>query len=78
MDTHRVISLRLARIAAGGPEAANETRQMVLEKVSALFEAQNASVGAIIAGKGWEAASKAAYAPYKRCVTANNRRLGSR
>ena len=39
LESQRVVSLRLARLAAGGAAAEAEAQRMVLEKVSAMMEA---------------------------------------
>ena len=77
MDVQRVMSLRLMRLASGGPLAATETRQMISEKVSAFGEAQVAIVTALASGSGFYTATADAYAPYRRCVRANRLRLDS-
>lgn len=74
-DVQRVMTLRMMRIASGGPLAETEARQMISEKMSAFGEAQMAIFTALIAGKSLEAAAATAYAPYRRCVRANSRRL---
>jgi hypothetical protein len=76
-DVQRVMALRIMRIAAGGPDAATETQQMISEKVAAFGECQTALFTALMAGHTLEAAAAKAYAPYQRCVSANSRRLGA-
>lgn len=76
-DVQRVMALRMIRLASGGPHAASEARQMIAEKISALGEAQLAIVTALISGDGLDAMAARAYAPYRRRVRANRRRLGS-
>ncbi len=39
LESQRVVSLRLARLAAGGPAVEIEAQRMVLEKVNAAMEA---------------------------------------
>ncbi|MDO8877436.1 MAG: hypothetical protein Q8M24_26595 [Pseudolabrys sp.] len=75
-DSHNVIALRLMRIAKGGPLATTEATQMISEKVAAFAEAQGAIVSALATGKSLERAATKAYAPYRRAVRANRRRLG--
>lgn len=72
-ETASVIALRMARLAAGGPFANEETRRMVSEKVSAAVGWQLAWSG----GLGPTAAGAAArsVAHYRRKVRANQRRL---
>ena len=75
MDVQRVMTLRIMRLASGGPLAATEARRMISEKVSAFEEAQVAIVTALAAGSGLYAATAEAYGPYRRCVRANCLRL---
>ena len=76
-DSQRVIALRMMRLSSGGPLAASEARQMVAEKVAAFGEAHGALMGALVTGSSLDAAAAKAYAPYRRAVRANSRRLGS-
>ena len=75
MDVQRVMSLRIMRLASGGPLAATEAQQMISEKISAFGEAQVAIATALATGSGLYAATAEAYAPYRRCVRANRLRL---
>lgn len=75
-DSQRVIALRMMRLSSGGPQAATEARRMVAEKVAAFGEAHGALMGALVTGSSFDAAAAKAYAPYRRAVRANNRRLG--
>jgi hypothetical protein len=77
MDVQRVVSLRIMRLASGGPLAATEAQRMISEKVSAFGEAQVAIALALATGGGFYAATAEAYAPYRRCVRANRLRLDS-
>ncbi len=76
-DSQNVIAMRLMKLASGGPNAAKEATQMVAEKVAAFNESQGALMGALIAGKSFDTAAAKAYAPYRRAVRANRRRLGA-
>ena len=76
-DVQRVVASRLMRLAGGGPLAATEASRMVAEKVAAFGEAQAAVALAIANGSGFGAAAAKAYAPYRRTVRANRRRLGA-
>jgi hypothetical protein len=76
-DVQRVMALRLMRIAEGGPGAATEAQQMISEKVAAFSEAQVALMSALATGSSLDTAAEMAYAPYRRAVRANSRRLGS-
>jgi hypothetical protein len=76
-DAHSVMTLRMMRMASGGPLAATEAWQMVSEKIDAFGEAQVAIVTALATGSGLHAASAGAYAPYRCRVHANRVRLDS-
>lgn len=76
-DSQRVIALRMMRMANGGPLAVIEATQMISEKVAAFSEAQGAILATMISGGGLDTAAAKAYAPYRRAVRANSRRLGS-
>ena len=76
-DSQSVVAMRLMRIAEGGPQAATEASQMISEKVAAFTEAQGAVFSALATGSFQNAAIKA-YAPYRRAVRANRRRLVER
>jgi hypothetical protein len=76
-DSHNVIALRMMRLATGGPLAATEATRMVSEKVAAFTEAQGALMNALVNGSSLDAAAAKAYAPYRRAVRANRRRLGA-
>ena len=76
-DSQSVIAMRMMRLANGGPLAATEAHRMVSEKVAAFTEAQGLMMSALVSGKSFEAAAAKAYAPYRRAVRANRRRLGS-
>jgi hypothetical protein len=67
----------MIRLASGRPNATTEAREMVSEKVSAFIEAHVAVITAFSNGSSLEEAAARAYAPYRRCVQANSRRLGS-
>lgn len=76
-DVQRVISLRLMRFAAGDARAATEAQHMILEKAAAFGEAQLAAMTALAKGATMHKAAVRAYAPYRRRVRANRRRLGN-
>jgi hypothetical protein len=76
-DMQRVMALRVMRLAAGGPGAEHEARQMMSEKLAAFGEAQGAIMTALMTGSSLDAAAARAYAPYRRRVRANSRRLGA-
>jgi hypothetical protein len=76
-DVHQVMTMRIMRIASGGPGAATEAQQMVSEKIAAFGESQLALMTALTTGRSLDSAAELAYAPYRRAVRANSRRLGS-
>lgn len=74
-DVQRVMTLRMLRLAGGGPRAATEAQRMITEKVAALGEAQVAMMTALATGASFDAAAEACQRPYRRRVRANSRRL---
>ena len=76
-DSQRVIALRMMRMANGGPLAVTEASKMIAEKIAAFNEAHGAIVTTMMTGGSLDTAAAKAYAPYRRAVRANNRRLGS-
>jgi hypothetical protein len=75
VDAQHVVTMRLAKISAGGSGAIAESRRMVSEKLAAASAAQTGAAGALASGKGIGAATQGAIAPVKRTVRANRRRL---
>jgi hypothetical protein len=75
-DVQRVMAARMIRLASGGPIAATEAQQMVSEKAAAFGEAQVAMMTALATGSSFHVAAAKAYAPIRRRVRANRRRLG--
>lgn len=76
-DSHSVIAMRLMKIASGGPGASTEAHRMVSEKVAAFTESQGVLMASLMSGATLETAAVKAYAPYRRTVRANRRRLGA-
>ena len=76
-DSHHVVTMRMMRLASGGPLAVTEVTQMISEKVAAFGEAHGAILATMVAGGSLDTAATKAYAPYRRAVRANSRRLGS-
>jgi hypothetical protein len=74
LDANLVISLRLAKLAWGGPAAQAEGRLMVEEKLQAAQDANVSAVTAILAGKA-HLAPKRALSVYQRRVRRNLSRL---
>jgi len=75
VEVQGVISMRLMRIAQGGPQAAVETCQMVSEKLGAFADAEVAIAKALTEGEGIMVAAKRGYEPVRQCVHANSDRL---
>jgi hypothetical protein len=76
-DVQRVVAFRMLRLASGGPGANKEFSRMVAEKLAAFGEAQRSIVASLAAGSSVEVTARKAYAPYRRAVRANRRRLGA-
>jgi hypothetical protein len=76
-DVQQVMTLRIMRIASGGPNAATEAQRMISEKLAAFGESQLALMTALATGSSFDTAAAKAYAPYRRTVRANSQRLGS-
>lgn len=75
-DVQSVVTRRMLMLASGAPESADETRRMMAEKMSAAVESQIAFMTEMTLGHGYERAAKKAFAPYRKRVHANLRRLG--
>lgn len=74
LEATTVIGLRTAKIAAGGPAGAAESRLMVSEKLAAAWALQlKAATGAL--GPSPASATARTLAHYRRAVRANRRRL---
>jgi hypothetical protein len=74
MEAQQVVTLRMARLAAGGPNAYREATRMVTEKVAAFGAAQSVILGGASGNKNGQS-SKRVLALYRRRVAANKRRL---
>ena len=74
-EVQGVVSMRLVRLAQGGPQAAVEARLMIAEKFAALADAEAAIAKALSDGEGFMVAAERAYAPVRRRVGANSLRL---
>jgi len=75
-DVHRVITVRMMQFASGDVNSASEAHRMISEKAAAFGEAQLAVINALAKGDSLPMAAAHAYAPYRRRVRANVRRLG--
>ena len=74
-EVQGVVSMRLMRMAQGGPQAAVEAHQMIAEKLEAFADAEAALTQAFAGGESFMVAAERAYAPVRRCVHANSLRL---
>lgn len=74
MEASTVIGLRMAKLAAGGPDAAREAELMLSEKIRAGFELQ-AELATAPFGFTPLGGTQKAVRHYRRKVAANRRRL---
>jgi hypothetical protein len=74
-EVQGVISMRLVCMAQGGPQAAAEVHRMIAEKLDAFADAEAAIVTALADGEGVMVAAERGFAPVRRQVRANSRRL---
>ena len=74
-EVQSVISMRLMRLAQGGPQAKAEADRMVTEKIDAFADAEVALLNSLVHGEGFLIAAERAYLPVRRRVHANSRRL---
>ena len=70
-----VVSMRLMRLAQGGPQAAAEADRMIAEKFDAFTDAEVALLNALAHGEGLLIAAERAYQPVRRRVHDNSCRL---
>jgi hypothetical protein len=77
-EAQGVIALRMMRLATPSAGSRTEARRMVTEKVTALAEAQAATVAAVIKGGKSHRVAKKVLGVYKKRVRANRRRLTRR
>jgi hypothetical protein len=75
LEAQGVVTLRLAKIAAGGPDADAECRLMVEEKFAAAFAFQAVAANALASGHSIRDAATLALVPLQRRVHANHDRL---
>ena len=74
-EVQEVVSMRLARLAQGGPQAALEAQRMIAEKLDAFADAEVALLNAVANGEMPAVAVERAYALVRQRVHANSRRL---
>jgi hypothetical protein len=75
LEAQGVIAMRLLKIARGGSDGAEECWRMMLEKIAAATDANEACASALADGKSVEFAASSAMAPIKRRVRTNHARL---
>jgi hypothetical protein len=75
VDAQSVIALRMIRLASGGAGAQNEAQRMVMEKITAVAEAQTAAATAILNGHEDHEVFSKTIGAFDRHVRANKRRL---
>ncbi len=76
VEAQTVISLRLMKLAMGGPSAVFEAERMVTEKALTAMEAQKDFLTNTLVGRHHRASSRA-LTLYRQRVRANRRRLTS-
>lgn len=76
VESSQVITLRLAKMAMGGPDVQREAELMVSEKLAAMADCGALMMKAAMVGKHDLGADKMMQL-YRRKVRANRRRLGS-
>jgi hypothetical protein len=74
-EAQKVIELRLARLAAGGPDAPFEAHRMVAEKQLALIEAALVAGASLASGNAGHIAARKVVKGYRKHVRVNSRRL---
>jgi hypothetical protein len=75
VDAQSVIALRMIRLAAGGARAQDEAQRMVIEKITAVADAQNAATSAILNGHQDHVVVAKTLGAFDKHVRANKRRL---
>jgi len=73
-EARRVVEMRVAKLARGGPDAGAETALMITEKTCAFFETQALFATALFAGEAHLAPGRAV-SMLRQKVQANQRRL---
>jgi hypothetical protein len=78
LDAQSVIALRMMRLASGGAKTKAEMSRMMIEKASAVAEAQVAATAAVMAGRKVHVVAGKALNVFRKRVKANKRRLSRR
>jgi hypothetical protein len=77
-EVHHVMTSRIAMLSTGDARAASETVRMFSEKAAAFAEAQIEATAAVMTGQPMERTLSRCFAPYRRRVRANGKRLRKR
>ncbi len=78
LDAQNVIALRMMRLASGGAREKSEMNRMVIEKGTAIVEAQVAAATAVMTGSKDHVVDGKALNVFRKRVRANKRRLSRR
>jgi hypothetical protein len=75
LEAQNVIALRMLRLASGDARGQDELNRMVMEKMTAVAEAQMAAAAAIMNGNKDHVVARKAMTVFRNHVRANKRRL---
>jgi hypothetical protein len=74
-EVQHVMASRIGMLTTGDARHATETVRMFSEKAAALAEAQMEAAAAIVTGQAMHVTMRRCFAPYRRRVRANSKRL---
>jgi hypothetical protein len=75
VEAQSVIALRMLRLASGDARGQDELNRMVVEKLTALAEAQMAATTAFMSGHKDHVVARKALTVYRKRIRENKRRL---
>jgi hypothetical protein len=75
LEAQSVIALRMLRLASGDARGQDELNRMVVEKMTAIAEAQMTAATAIMSGNRDHVVARKALSVFQKRVRANKRRL---
>jgi hypothetical protein len=78
LEAQSVVALRMLRLASGDERGQDELNRMVVEKMTAVAEAQMTAAAAIMDGHKDHVVAKKALNVFQKRVRANKRRLSRR
>jgi hypothetical protein len=78
LEAQSVMALRMLRLASGDARGQDELNRMVVEKMTALAEAQMAAAAAIMNGDKDHVVARKALTVFRKRVRGNRRRLSRR